>query len=80
MYYPRLLHGITVLGNKIYVAGGLCRGNVVRKCERFDLQKKIWAVLPYADFDEFGNGVTLMATKSRYVIAVGGKNSAGNCA
>ena len=44
----------------------------MRKCERFDLQRKVWAVLLSSDFDEFGYHVTLMAIKSRYAIAVGG--------
>ena len=75
MHWARVYHGVTALGNYIYVAGGFDDlSEVVKKCERFDLQKKVWVELDNADFDDFGEGVTLMSAKSRYVIAVGGAN------
>ena len=51
-----------MLGKQIFaVAGRDAGGLVVRKCETFDLTKAVWTEIP--DFDEFGNGVTLIAIK-----------------
>jgi hypothetical protein len=72
MLYERDGHGATVLGNKIYVAGG----SEVKKYERFDIKKKTWAKLCNADFEFIG--VTLMSVKSRYVMAVGGRREGFN--
>ena len=47
----------------------------MKKCEKFDIIKSVWRDLP--DFDEFGEGVTLVAIKVRYAVAVGGMNVGG---
>ena len=73
MRYARSNHGVVVLGNKIYVAGGdSYYQKSVKQCERFDLRREVWSDIPSSDFDMFGIGVVLMAVKSRYAIAMGG--------
>jgi len=51
------MHAVVLLGKQIYVVAGL----LVRKCETFDLIKAVWTEIP--DFDEFGEGVTLLGIK-----------------
>ena len=53
-------HSVILLGKQIYVVAGYY-GQVVKKCETFDLTKAVWTEIP--DFDEFGWGVTLIAIK-----------------
>jgi hypothetical protein len=75
MHHPREDdHGVALVGKHIVVVGGYCRG-VTRKVEAFDTIKDAWKDLP--DFDEFGEGVTLVSANTRYVIAFGGKNQNG---
>ena len=70
MRHPRYYHGAVTLGNKIYVVGGR-----VRPCERFAIKSEQWMDLPNkSDFDQWGSGVTLMAVKSAYLLAIGGSN------
>ena len=62
MLHARRRHGAVLLGKQIFaVAGRDAGGLVVRKCETFDLTKAVWTEIP--DFDEFGNGMTLLAIK-----------------
>ena len=72
MHHPRYGYGVALLGKHIVVVGGYNRGVVSRKVEAFDTIKDAWKDLP--DFDEFGEGVTLVSAKTRYVIAFGGEN------
>ena len=54
------------------MAGGATSGHeVVRKCEKFDLQKEVWTEIPNADVDEFGFNMTLTTIKNRWIIAFG---------
>jgi hypothetical protein len=62
-------HGVALIGNNIYVVGGLGRMN---PCETFDLKTGTWKDLPAADFNEFCYGLTLLVIKVRYAIAIGG--------
>ena len=66
MHHPRIYHGACLLGNKIYVVGGFR----VKTCEQFALKSEKWSEI--CDFDEWGRGVTLMAVKSCYLMAIGG--------
>ena len=60
-----------MLGHMIYVVGA----EGVRPCERFAIKNDQWMKLPKkSDFDEWGVGVTLMAVKSAYLLAIGGSN------
>jgi hypothetical protein len=71
-------HDVALIGHKIYVVGGVNDVyTVIRKCERFDVNKGEWERLPGCDFDAFGLGVTLMPVRERYVVAVGGVNVGG---
>ena len=65
-------HGVLLLGKQIYVVGGDDNEESVRKCETFDVTKAVWTEIP--DFDEFGWGVTLVAIKQRFALALGGIN------
>ena len=70
MSHPRIGHSAAMVGNSIYVAGGFGDN---RRCERFSLQKQQWTDLSNAsDFDQWGEGVTLVAVKSAYLLAIGG--------
>ena len=54
------------------MAGGKSREQeVVRKCEKFNLQKEVWTEIANADVDEFGYNMTLTTIKNRWMIAVG---------
>ena len=56
------------------MAGGKSREQeVVRKCEKFNLQKEVWTEIANADVDEFGYNMTLTTIKNRWMIAVGVK-------
>ena len=75
MLHARSDHGIILLGKQIFVVAGWHDYRIVRKCETFDLKKAVWTEIP--DFDEFGWGVTLVAIKQRFALALGGSNDMG---
>ena len=51
MYVPRKSHGVCYLNGFIYVIGGY--NNIegfLKKCERYDLKKQEWKVMPDLNF------------------------------